>query len=355
MQNSQNKGASDIKSVIDNSREILIATPRNPSMDSTASALSLYLSLSTLGKHVSVVSPSPMTVEFNQLVGVDKILNMVSNGGRNLVVSFPYQEGSIEKVSYNIENDVFHLVIEPREGYPTITAEKLSYSYGGGSFDTIIAIGASNLYDLDAIYNQNQSLFSEKQLINIDNNPANNRFGKVNIVDPNLASISEMVVNMISSLGVKIDPDIATNLLAGITSGSNNFTSPRSNGMTFEAAAICMRNGARKLGENVQNAQPYQFPTTQYNQQPAYQAPVQPQSSPMPSYQQPAPRPMQQPQVQQPRPQQFRPQQPRMQQRPQPQPIPQPQQNQQGLPQKKKPEAPPDWLKPKIYKGSTLL
>src|SRR3989344_7951076 len=199
MQNSQNKGASDIKSVIDNSREILIATPRNPSMDSTASALSLYLSLSTLGKHVSVVSPSPMTVEFNQLVGVDKILNMVSNGGRNLVVSFPYQEGSIEKVSYNIENDVFHLVIEPREGYPTITPDKLSYAYGGGSFDTVFVIGSTTLNDLDGIYAQNPSLFQEKQVVNIDNNPANSRFGKVNMVDPNVSTISEMVLNMIST------------------------------------------------------------------------------------------------------------------------------------------------------------
>src|SRR3989344_4837471 len=133
MQNSQNRTSIDVKSIVDNSREILIAISKNSTMDSVASALSLYLSLSTLGKHVSVVSPSPMTVEFNQLVGVDKITTNVSTGGRNLVVSFPYQEGSIEKVSYNIENDVFHLVIEPREGYPTITPDKLSYAYGGGS------------------------------------------------------------------------------------------------------------------------------------------------------------------------------------------------------------------------------
>ena len=65
--------------------------------------------------------------------------------GKNLVISFPYQEGSIEKVSYNIENDKFNLVIEPRENYPVITPEMIKYSYGGGNTDLIITVGTSQL------------------------------------------------------------------------------------------------------------------------------------------------------------------------------------------------------------------
>lgn len=356
MQNFGQNRQTDVKGVLDSSREVLIALSRNSSFDGLASGLSLYLALTANGKRVNIVSTSPMLVEFNQLVGVDKVGSNLSNGGRNLIVSFPYQEGSIEKVSYNIENDTFNLVIEPREGYPLVTPDKLSYSFGGGSYDLVIVVDADSLNDLGEIYSQNQNLFSQKQVINIDNSPSNQRYGKINLIDPNLATISEMVTNFLSAWGLRMDPDIATNLLAGITVGSANFTSPTSTVATFEAAAICMRNGARKLGVQAMPAapltQPYQFPTQYAQPQSNYQQTQ--TAQPSQQYMQPnmqTNRPMTQPRPQQPqqRPQVIQ-QAPRLGQRPMPQPQKQPAQ-----PQQKKQEAPPDWLKPKIYKGSTLL
>lgn len=356
MQNYPQPKIPDIRSVLDQSREVLISLGRNPSFDAAASGLSLYLALSSLGKRVTIVAPSAMTVEFNHLIGVDKISNNLSSGGRNLVVSFPYQEGSIEKVSYNIENDIFNLVIEPREGYPTITPDKLNYSFGGGTFDLIMVVNAPSLNDLDTIYSQNQNLFNEKQVINIDNNSANQRYGKINFVDQNASSVSEVVTKLLNSWGLRMDADIATNLLAGITSGSNNFTSPLSGVATFEAASICMKNGARKLSIDAVptynqpqvQSQPYQFPTQPNNFQSGYQSTnmnqpmdqVSPVSRPVPQprmpsqpLRQPMPAPRMQPKAQQPR-----------------QPV-----NNQPAQQKKTDQAPPDWLKPKIYKGSTLL
>ncbi len=354
MQNFPQTKQPDIKQVLDGSREVLISLPRNPDFDAVASGLALYLALSSSGKHATIVSPTQMTVEFNHLIGVDKVGASLSNGGRNLVVSFPYQEGSIEKVSYNIENDTFNLVIEPREGYPTITPDKLSYSYGGGSFDTIFVIKSPSLNDLDSIYSQNQNLFNEKTVVNIDNNPGNQQYGKLNFVNQNASSVSEIVTNLLSSWGIRLDPDIATNLLAGVTAGSNNFSSPLSGVTAFEAATICMKNGARRLGGEAAptnmysqpQAQPYQFPT-QYTQSNNYQGTYQQSGSNM-QPQRPMsqvkmqPQPMRQPMPQTPR------LQPKVQQPRQQQPM-------SSQPQQKKPEAPPDWLKPKIYKGSTLL
>lgn len=356
----------ETKRLFDSSKEVLIALSKNPSFDSVAAGLSLYLSLSASGKQATIVSSSPMIVEHNHLVGVDKVTNSLSTGGKNLIVSFPYVEGSIEKVSYNVENETFNLVIEPREGYPSITPDKLNYSFGGGSFDTIVTVGVSNLADLDALYSQNQALFSEKPIINIDTNPANSRFGRTHFIEQNTATLSEVVLGILQSSGMRLDGDIATNLLAGITSGSNNFSSPKSNFTTFEAAAICMRSGARKIEAPVMSvqspnqAQQYSFSPgypaqNQYGaQQPPQQSTFQPQRQPQPqrmpqqTYRQP-----QQPQTAQQ--QSMRP--------PVRQPIQQspsvgqnqPQNQQFAGQQKKKQDAPPDWLKPKIYKGSTLL
>lgn len=340
------------------SQDVVIAVRSNPTVDNMAAALALYLALSSQGKRVSVVCSDTPIVELSHLVGIDKVSNSLSGGssGRNLVISFPYEEGSIEKVSYNIEGTAFNLVIEPRQNYPTITSEMIRYTYSGGNTDVIITINVARLDDLGTLYQDNQGLFTEKPVINIDTNAGNGRYGRSNIVDPSSSSVCELMTNFMSQLGYQMDADSATNLLQGISNGSQNFTSANTSAATFEAAAICLRNGARK-------AQPppaysnYQFPKPQKTMmgtpmsssfgksaQPSMQKPPPFIKKP---YAPPSQPPiMQQQPMQRPQSQQSRQQQPSMQP---------PVQQSQPQPQQQKNDAPPDWLKPKIYKGSTLL
>lgn len=321
------------RTILESAKAIVIALPQSPTLDSVASALSLYLALSGSGKQVNVVCPTQMTVEFNHLVGVDKVGTAINgSSGKNLVIAFPYQEGSIEKVSYNIENDTFNLVIEPRENYPVITPEMINYSYSGGNIDLIITISTPRLTDLGTLYNNSQSLFNQKPVINIDYRSQNIMYGKVNIVDPTVSSSSELTTSLLSQLGFSIDADIATNLYVGIASGSQNFTSPATSAFTFETAAICLRNGAKKIAEATSPLP--SFPQAQSQVQ-------RPAASPAPFPKTPRPffpkgqKPKMVPNFQQ----------PQSQSQPQQLPAKEPTQA----------ETPPDWLKPKIYKGSTLL
>lgn len=303
---------SQMRTTLEKAQEVVIATAAKPTIDSMAASLSLYLALSSVGKHVSIVCPDAPTVELNRLVGIDKVGSAIStSNGRNLIISFPYQEGSIEKVSYNIENDTFNLVIEPREGYSSITPEMMKYSSGGGNVDVVITVSAPQLTDLGSVYQNNQGLFSEKPIVNIDTHTQNTRYGKVNIVDTTPSSVCELLVSLLSHIGFSIDSDIATNLFAGMVSNTQNFTSHATSAETFEAAAICLKSGAQKSlftpPSPVPDASGIPFPRTQ---KPAF-----PQGTTF-------------------KPKPFAPPQP-------------PKQAQQ--------DTPPDWLKPKIYKGSTLL
>ena len=334
MINSQSDQLSQARSLVEQAKEVVIALPTNPTYDSVAGALSLYLGLSSRGVGVTVICPDQMIVEFNHLIGVDKVINTLSSGqGKNLVISFPYQEGSIEKVSYNIENDTFNLVIEPREGYPLITAEAIKFSNSGGNTDLIITVGVAELSSLNNLYNNNQGLFSEKAVLNIDTNIQNSRYGRVNVVDPNISSVSELTISLLSNFGITMNADIASNLLAGLTSGSQNFASPQTQASTYEAAAMCIRSGARKIVQNTVKTQPSVVSSQQVT--PTFNKPIMSVKA-----QQPNPRQQTQ----------FSPQiRPQQQSQPQYQQAPQ-------QPQKKQTnETPPDWLKPKIYKGSTLL
>lgn len=334
-----------LKSLIDGSQSIVIATGGNPTIDSLGASLSLYLALSSKGKQVMVICPEPARVEFNNLVGIDKVtnnLNSAGGQGKNLTISFPYQEGSIEKVSYNIENDAFNLVIEPRQGYQQITPELIRYSNsGGGTADVIITIGTPSLSDLQEIYQNNQGLFSEKPVINIDSHNQNSRYGKINIIDNSSSSTSELMSSLFSQLGLPMDGDIANNLYAGIVEGSQNFTSPATSVTTFETAALCLRSGAKKSSNPVAGSAAYfSTPPVPYSPQPKPQN--YPKFTPKPSYQRPPTMVKNQPQ------RSFTPQQgyqsqPKIQQAPN-------QFQKQSIN-----ETPPDWLKPKIFKGSTLL
>jgi len=318
-----------LRTLIDGAKEGIIVVTKNPSLDAMASSLALYLSLTSKGKNLQIISPTTTTVEFSHLIGVDKVKNHLngSGNGRNLIISFPYQEGSIEKVSYNIENDTFNLVIEPREGYTTITPEMIQYSYSGGNIDFIITVGVEKLTDLDYLYSNNQTAFSNHPIVNIDIDTKNQRFGRINIIETGVSSLSELTLSLISNLGFNLDNDIATNLLYGITAGSQNFSSEKTSASTFEMAALCLRNGARKPKLYPQNTSP------QLRTEPFF-------AKPQPNYQKPFPSNFEPNQTVKPK---------------QSKPFPKSPPPSQSTKQNNQNEAPPDWLKPKIYKGSTLL
>ena len=73
------------KTAVDSANSILILLPTNPDFDQVAAGLSLYLSLMG-GKNIQISVSSPVTVEFNRLVAVNKIATELGN--KNLVISF---------------------------------------------------------------------------------------------------------------------------------------------------------------------------------------------------------------------------------------------------------------------------
>jgi nanoRNase/pAp phosphatase (c-di-AMP/oligoRNAs hydrolase) len=238
--------ASQIQSAFTSAQTIFIVLPQNANFDKVSAGLGLYLSLLKANKMVSIASPTRMTVRFSSLVGVNKIKNRFQGSKKDLIVSFDYVEEAIEKVSYNIENGKFNLVIKPKPGYPPLESEKVKYSYSGGSADLILTVGVRALEDLGNLFKENKDLFKESQIINIDSSAKNQQYGQINLVDPATASISEQVVELIGQLRLPTDGDISSNLLLGIEQATNQFNSVKVSPATFEAAAFCLKMGARR-------------------------------------------------------------------------------------------------------------
>ena len=110
----KNYPLAELKQRLESASKILIVLPQNPLFDQVAASLSLSLALAEDQKNAPVVCASPMTVEFNHLVGVNKIENQIR--GTDLIISLNYPVEQIEKVSYNDDNNRPNVVIQPKAG-----------------------------------------------------------------------------------------------------------------------------------------------------------------------------------------------------------------------------------------------
>lgn len=242
MDNNQNTLAR-IQEIIIKSRSAAIIIPPNPSIDTIASSTSLYLALNKMGKTVSLVcSQKPQS----DLVASDKFQSIIGAGGNSLTISFPYSDGSIDKVDYNIQGEAFNLIITPRPGFQKLNPNQVNFSYTGGLVDVIFVIDSPTLNSLGAIYTNNQNEFTGKDIVNIDRHLTNAYFGTVNLVNKSVSSISELILSILQTLKIEIDRDMATNLYSGAAASTNNFTSYSTNAETFEHIATLLRLGAVK-------------------------------------------------------------------------------------------------------------
>jgi len=220
-----------------------IVLPTRPTADAVNAATALYFGLIKLGKTVTIVASDKVDMD---IIGAEKIQQDIVSSGDNLVISFPYNEGAIDKVDYNIQGNYFNLVVTPRVGYPKLDPKQVKYGSSGGQLDFIITIDSPTLQSLGAIYGDNQTQFQGKDIINIDRHLTNAFFGTVNYVNKTASSVSEIMFRLLQELKIELDKNIATNLYAGIAGATNNFTSYSVNAETFDIAAQLLRMGAIK-------------------------------------------------------------------------------------------------------------
>jgi phosphoesterase RecJ-like protein len=82
------------------------------------------------------------------------------------------------------------------------------------------------------------------KLVNIDHHVSNPGSGLVNWVDPSAAATCEMVALLLPELGVPLDTEIATALLAGIVQDTHTFAHPNATPRTLRVAAELVEAGA---------------------------------------------------------------------------------------------------------------
>lgn len=241
----------ELKNLLPSAKNILIALPVGSDTDRLAAGLALFLTLQAQGKQVSLVCEDTMRVSQAHLFGIDHIQkNLPQTEGGNLTLTLEGVAASngtvpaLEKLDWYTEGSNLNLVFHVLQGQ-TFQPARIIPRYQGSGFNLIFVVGAANLDSLGSIYKQNSQSFSGVHIVNIDNQN-NTGFGQTNVVDASASSISEVVTTVLSDLGIVFDADSASNLLAGIFTATDNLVSPKVNADTYMAVAQCLRVGGKK-------------------------------------------------------------------------------------------------------------
>ncbi|MDP4001397.1 MAG: bifunctional oligoribonuclease/PAP phosphatase NrnA [bacterium] len=108
-------------------------------------------------------------------------------------------------------------------------------------YDLIITFGCSRISRIGF----DSRAFEGVPLINFDHHPDNTEFGTVNVVDPKISSVAELVYLFINQFNLPVTKDVATSLLTGIFTDTGGFKHSNTSASTLEVAAALLRKGAR--------------------------------------------------------------------------------------------------------------
>lgn len=190
--------------LVERSKKIALLNPIKPDGDSIGSAIALYLSLKKIGKQPILYCPDTVSERFNYLKQI-------------------------------------------KEFSPVIKIE---------DFDLLISV---DFAEFDGFKLDRQQIKAKNiPLINIDHHITNTHFGDLNIVDPTAAAACEVVYFLIKELRVKLDKDIATALLTGLSTDTGSFQHSNTSPRVLNIASILLGRGAKliKISKEVYHTKP---------------------------------------------------------------------------------------------------
>ena len=231
--------------LVHEAKSVLVLLPKEPYFDSVAAGLSLYLALKESGREVVVSCPSEMIVEFNRLVGVDRITADVGN--KNLEISFgDYRADDIERISSDVVGVTLSLKMIVKPGVKPPARDQVNVSYFGINADLVILVGGAHEKHFPAL--SGKDIHDTKFVhVGISEIKLPAEMGFISMARPG-SSISEVVAELVKNEN-GFSADLASNLLMGIYEGSRSFSGKNVTAETFALASELMAVGGKIVSE----------------------------------------------------------------------------------------------------------
>ncbi|MCX6781313.1 MAG: hypothetical protein NT003_04355 [Candidatus Magasanikbacteria bacterium] len=238
--------SAQLHQALENATNALVLCRPNPSHDELAASMAMAERVRALGKQADVVSDGFSSQQAAALKFIPEIKQVKSDLGplHDFIISvdLPGDSENFHTVRHELVDGKFQIHLTPKSGI--ITPAHVTTSTSNFRYDAIIVVGVQNLEMLGATYTNHTALFDATPIFAIDNSPANEHFGHINIVDITRASISEVVHALFAESHENISVAVATMLLTGMIAATQSFKTPNVNARTLQTASILIGLGA---------------------------------------------------------------------------------------------------------------
>ncbi|OGD87973.1 hypothetical protein A3D81_00060 [Candidatus Curtissbacteria bacterium RIFCSPHIGHO2_02_FULL_40_17] len=239
-------------------QSVSIIISDNSGFDGLASGLGLYLSLTKIGKNISVYAKHPTVSDASKLYAVDKIGR--SGEGKNLVINIDNAVNTVDKVTYFLNHDKLKIVIHPLTGTNGASTEQISFEHAPSKSDLRFVIGFKTAEELNKEFVHEQTFSSDSWTVSISLEEMNQKFAHASVGNPQATSLSELTANLLRDLALPLDEDTAYNLYTGIAHSTNNFDVAKSTPATLEIASWLIKFGAGRASFAQKSQPAYETP-----------------------------------------------------------------------------------------------
>lgn len=110
--------------------------------------------------------------------------------------------------------------------------------------DVAVVVDAGELSRIGSVVTDQADWFARARIVNIDHHVSNPGYGEAVWIDPEASATCELVTLLLPELGVVLDQELATVLLAGIVQDTHTFAHPNATARTLRVAAELVEAGA---------------------------------------------------------------------------------------------------------------
>ena len=110
--------------------------------------------------------------------------------------------------------------------------------------DVAVVVDAGELSRIGSVVTEQADWFARARIVNIDHHVSNPGYGAAVWIDPEAAATCELVTLLLPELGVSLDRELATVLMAGIVQDTHTFAHPNATARTLRVAAELVDAGA---------------------------------------------------------------------------------------------------------------
>lgn len=230
-----------ISELIKKSESPLVLIPEKTEGAAIASALALFLALKKINKNPQIVCLGDIPEKFSFLPEINSITDKIS-ADRLYKILINVGEDNIKELTYEKIDKTLTIYLSTKSS--NISRESIAVDPSSFTRDLIIAVAVLSMEPLGHFYLENKEFFSKTPIISIGSSFPG-QFRGANLTEVVSRFVSERVAGLTRELvGSEWDQKIATLLLFGIISETNNFQSPKIDHKIFSLTASLMSAGA---------------------------------------------------------------------------------------------------------------